>query len=333
MNSAKSVLSAPFQTERVDVAVNIFAKPFQTALSLLSLLRHSGQHINVIWLQFEPYGSQHDSISTYHIAQYLRELVGERCMVFQPDHWLDLKAADPSRFSDPAYRLGIRYQYAFEHSVGRKLFLMHNDVFVLKDILGEMLRQMGDAFALGALGQCWNCPASHETLMREALGRGPCGPGSYADFQPSYAELQRLYALARAAGVFVRPYDQGFTGIFDLQPWPLPECRINEWACLLDLEKTRHHCAPLGSILPPGAYRQCGPICLDIGVEWFRGLHKRGLRARHFELKPYLKHWVGTGKVTPKQYLLAEENALKLLRRHYPGYLDWLAKKTGRAFR
>lgn len=202
MNSAKSVLSAPFQTERVDVAVNIFAKPFQTALSLLSLLRHSGQHINVIWLQFEPYGSQHDSISTYHIAQYLRELVGERCMVFQPDHWLDLKAADPSRFSDPAYRLGIRYQYAFEHSVGRKLFLMHNDVFVLKDILGEMLRQMGDAFALGALGQCWNCPASHETLMREALGRGPCGPGSYADFQPSYAELQRLYALARAAGRF-----------------------------------------------------------------------------------------------------------------------------------
>lgn len=89
----------------------------------------------------------------------------------------------------------------------------------------------------------------------------------------------------------------------------------------------------LGSILPPGAYRQCGPIYLDIGVEWFRGLHKRGLRARHFELKPYLKHWVGTGKVTPKQYLLAEENALKLLRRHYPGYLDWLAKKTGRAFR
>ena len=186
---------------------------------------------------------------------------------------------------------------------------------------------------MGGLGQCWNCPAGHEALTQEVLGRSACGPRRYADFQLSYAQLQRLYAQARARGVFVRPYDLGFAGIFDQQAWPLPECRINEWACLLDLEKTRAHCVPFGTILPPGAYRQCGPICLDIGVEWFRGLHKEGMRARHFELKPYLKHWVGTGKVTPKRYLLAEENALALLRRQYPDYLQWLAQKSGRAFR
>jgi hypothetical protein len=316
--------------ERVDVAVNIFAKPFQTALSLLSLLRCSGRHVGVVWLQFEPYGSRHDSVSPYLIVKYLREHLGVRCQVFQPEYWLDLNAVDSSRLDDPVYRLGIRYQYAFEHSESHKLFLMHNDVLIFRDILGDMLTGMGRAFAIGALGQCWNCPAGKRDLMREAFGREACSPEAYADFQPSYEELRGLYALARKRGVFARPYDQGFAGIFDRQPWPLPECRINEWACLLDLQKTQSRCVPFGPLLPPGAYRQCGHICLDIGVEWFRGLHALGMFARHFDLKPYLKHWVGTGKVTERRYRLAEENALTLLRKHYAGYLEWLGRETGR---
>lgn len=147
--------------ETVDVAVNIFAKPFQTALSLLSLLKHSGEHVGVIWLQFEPYGSRYDAISPYYIARYLREELDERCEVFQPNFWLAREAVDPARLDDPDYRLGIRYQYAFEQSRSRKLFLMHNDVLVLRDILGDMLREMGDAFALGAVGQCWNLSLIH----------------------------------------------------------------------------------------------------------------------------------------------------------------------------
>ena len=63
-----SSASASEGAETVDVAVNIFAKPFQTALSLLSLLKHSGEHVGVIWLQFEPYGSRHDAISPYYIC-------------------------------------------------------------------------------------------------------------------------------------------------------------------------------------------------------------------------------------------------------------------------
>ena len=89
-------------------------------------------------MQFEPYGSQYDIVSPYALVQYLGSLIGERCRVFQPDYWLDLNAADPSRFADDAYRYGIRYQYAFEHSTSRRLFLMHNDVLVLKDVLGYL---------------------------------------------------------------------------------------------------------------------------------------------------------------------------------------------------
>jgi hypothetical protein len=319
-------------SEPVDVAVNIFAKPFQTALSLLSLMRCSGRHVGVIWLQFEPYGSQYDTVSLYLIAKYLREQMGERCQVFQPEYWLDLNAADASRLDDPSYRWGIRYQYAFEHSKSRKLFLMHNDVLIFRDILGGMLAKMGESFAVGALGQCWNCPAGNKALMREAFDCGPCTPQTYTECRLSYEDLCRLYALAREREVFARPYERHFVGIFDRQPWPLPECRVNEWACLLDLAKTQKHCIPFGSLLPPGAYRQCGPVCLDIGVEWFRGLHALGMRAGHFDINPYMKHWVGTGKVTERKYRLAEENALGLLRKHYPEYLQWLGVETATCF-
>ena len=134
-------------SEKIDVAMNIFAKPYQTALSVLSLLKHSGNHVGNVWLQFEPYGSQYDIVSPYALVQYLGSLIGERCRVFQPDYWLDLNAADPARFADDAYRYGIRYQYAFEHSTSRRLFLMHNDVLVLKDVLGYLGGLMGDAVA------------------------------------------------------------------------------------------------------------------------------------------------------------------------------------------
>ena len=164
------------------------------------------------------------------------------------------------------------------------------------------------------------------------MGHGACGPLRYTEFRPEYEALCRLYALARQRGIFVRSYDEGFAGMFDSQPWPLPECRVSEWACLLDLEKIRPFCTPWGPALTPGAFRRCGTENLDTGVAWFRDMHALGLRARHFELTRYLKHWVGTGNKTPRRYALAELNALELLQRQYPQYLQWLTEQSGEIF-
>lgn len=316
-------------TERVDVAVNIFAKPFQTALALLSLLKQSSGHVGTIWLQYEPMGSRYDSISPYGIARYLREEMEWPCRIFQPEFWLARQAVDRSRLSDAAYRMGIRYQYAFEHSQSRRLLLMHNDVFVFRDALGDMLAAMGDAFAIGRVGQCWNCPANKAAVVNDVMGSEPCAPERYAEFRPDAATLRRLYARTRELGIFVRPYDQGFADGFDEQPWPLPECRVNEWFCLLDLERTRPHCAPLGPALPPGAFGACGPCNLDTAVPWFRAMHARGFHARHFNLDPYLRHWVGTGNKTPRRYALMEDKARRLLQTHFPDYMAWLGRTTG----
>lgn len=316
--------------DTVDVALNIFAKPFQTALSVLSLLEHCRSHIGTVWMQYEPYGSKFDTVSPYVVYHYLNEETDVHCEVFQPEYWLSLEPPDPAELDNPAYRHSIRYQYAFEHSQSAKLFIIHNDIFVKKDIIGDMLARMGDAFAIGRLGQCWNCPAFYGEVMEEALGKAPCRPERYADFQPDFDTLQKIYKTAGKKKLPVRFYDLQYGGIFEKQTFPLPECRINEWAALVDLDKTRPLTKPHGTANFFGAYERCGRVCLDIGVSWFRDLHSMGLRAKHFDLGEYLYHFVGTGKKEREKYMKCENTALELLREHYPFYLRWLSKNAAK---
>lgn len=319
-------------SSKTDVAVNIFAKPFQTALSLLSLINHSKSHIGTIWLQFEPVGSKHDPIPAYFIAKYITDVLHLECQISQPDYWLDLNPPDENRLDEKSYRFGIRYQYAFENSPAEFLFLMHNDVFIFKDILGALIKNIGDYFAIGQLGQCWNCPAANFELMNEVMQSSACTPDNHLQIKPTKAQLQSLYRLAQEKGIFVRPYDVSDQSEFSVQPWPLPECRINEWACLLNLKLARSLCRPTGNGYPPGAYRQCGPLTLDIGVPWFRHMYANGFQAKHFDISTYLKHWVGTGNNTAIKYAYSEDRALNLLKKYYPGYMTWLKEITGKTF-
>lgn len=314
------------RNDKVDVAINIFAKPYQTALSILSLLDKSGPHINSFWLQFEPMGSKFDTSSPYAIAAYLREL-GISCHISQPENWLAREAATDNMLKDANARLAIRYENAFENSKSKLLFLMHNDVFVLQDVLGDMKQKLGSAFAIGQLGQCWNCPAANAELARDVLGTPPCKPDSYQTIKPSHKQLCELYQEARKRGIFARPYEyDNFAGEFEEQPWPLPECRINEWAILINLELVRPLCIPHGDAWPPGAFRLCAGHNLDIITPFFRDLHAKGLHARHFDLSRQIKHWVGTGNKSALKYAYSEDRAQNLLKKHYPAYIDWLNK-------
>lgn len=310
----------------VDVAINIFAKPFQTALSLLSLMTHSEAHIGRFWLQFEPAGSRYDSITSYHIADYLRDECGADICVFQPETWFDCAVADKNRFHETAYRLALRFEYAFEMAKADRLFLLHNDVFFHKDIVGAMLEKMGDAFAIGPLGQCWNCPASNEEISRKVMNQHACESSSYSEYRPSFSQLQALYAEGDARKLYKRSYSDGLS-LFESAPWPLPECRINEWACLVNLNMTQALTIPFGKALPLGCYEQCGSHTLDIGVSWFRAMHAHGLHACHFSTKGWLTHFVGTGHKSRLRYTQAEMHALSLLKRFYPHYVQWLERQ------
>ena len=313
----------------VDAAMNIFARPYQTALSVLSLLKFSGKHIDRVYMQFEPKGSAYDKASPHVVAEYL----GDRAVVFQPQFWLECDAAEPSRFSDPAYRLSLRYQHVFECSDKKYLFVLHNDVLVKRDIVGVLLDNIGDAFVIGRLGQCWNCPASNEEVVKAAgCDTRACNPDRYMEFRPDFAGLERLYREAVNSGAAARPYWEGWAEKYSEQAWPLPECRVNEWGCLVDLGQTKPLTMPFGSATPFGAFEACGSVTLDTAVAWFRDLHRAGLHARHMGVDGGLTHWVGNNKLTKRRYHDIEDNARVILEKHFRDFVTWCRERKNGLF-
>ncbi|MDR2668320.1 MAG: hypothetical protein LBC14_00020, partial [Desulfovibrio sp.] len=205
-------------------------------------------------------------------------------------------------------------------------------VLIKADIIGALLGKIGDGFAAGSIGQCWNCPAADAETARLAGFAYPCSPDAYGDFRPDFAGLEALYDAALATGRFVRPYRLGWDEHYRDCAWPLPECRVNEWGCLVDVEQTRPLVIPEGDILPFGAYEQCGPIALDIAVPWFRELNRRGLRAYNFAVGRYLTHWGGTGKMRAYSYNKVEAHARHLLMKGFPDFVAWCRVKKNRMF-
>lgn len=322
-----------------DAAMNVLGKPLQTALSALSLLGVCGEHIDAMYFQFEPVGSGFDAGLPYAVAEYLQEGFergehGHKIVTRQPLNWLGRNVPEPDKLNDPGLRLSIRYQQAWESTDKPYLLTVHNDIFVFKNLLKPMLDLAGAdpaPFAVGGVGQCWNCPAASQAVVDLGMpGRTACSPARYADFQPTFAQLSGLYEEAARQGRFTRPYNAPWCGSFVRQPWPLPECRVNEWVCLVNMDLARPRTVPLGHVTPFGAFGLCGGHLLDTAAPWFRGMNALGLRAAHFPVERYMKHWVGTGKKTQKKHNQAEDNARRILEKHFPDFARWSkAKRNG----
>ncbi|WP_243311717.1 hypothetical protein [Fundidesulfovibrio agrisoli] len=289
----------------VDVAINVLGKPAQTALALFSLLRHSGGHIGTIYFIEEP-GPLN---SNYSQAELLAAL-GGRVRRFRPEATNWRYAVDPARLADPAYRHMLRYQYAFEATDKPYLLLIHNDCEFVGDAVGLLLENIGEATGAGEIGQCWLCPAAM---------RGLCGPGRYLEYRPDYPELEALYASIDPA-VYRRKYTEAPTEELKRRPWPLPECRVNEFCCLIDMGKARPATCPQGPARPFGAYVDVGDPytgngILDIGVAWFGDLVHMGHAFRHVELKECVLH-EGVGHKAlfdEERYVACEERAVDIL--------------------
>lgn len=311
-----------------DVAINIFGRPFQTSLSLLSLIKQSGLHIGVIWLQYEPVGIKVDLINSYCIYNYLCEKGEYEIKIWQPSSWLAREAVSREELADDQKRLSIRYQYAFENCKAPWLLLIHSDIFVKQDLIGEMLKEIDGAFAIGQIGQCWNCAAHHGIIVREVMKREACDGNRYLDFKPDYEQLKKMYQVADREKIAVRPYHfSDFSKEFKNRAWTLPECRVNEWSCLINMHQAQPNTAPFGYAYPPGANRKCGKLNLDTGVAWFRDMHELGFHAQNVDIAPFIYHWIGTASNTPRKYALKELNAFKLLQRHFHDYFVWLKNK------
>lgn len=257
----------------VDVAINVYGKPYQTAVTLLTLLKHSGPWIDKIYFVEErrqPKGTD---------LKPLLRVLGNRVTHYRPWFWFwvnnELKYRWAFRFA--AVRAGIRYQYAWEQSDKDYLFVVHNDVLFEGDLIGRYLSEIDSYAGVGPIGQCWNCPAFAAQL---------CDSTRYLAYRPSREELRQLSERYPA------PRENEYERCFPDHSWPLPECRLNEFAALVNLKTARSLTMPQGDLYPFGL---AGGF--DVGSHWFHQMNLAGFPFKHVPLEPLAYHgWVSSAR-------------------------------------
>ncbi|WP_419787518.1 hypothetical protein [Pseudodesulfovibrio sp.] len=306
----------------VDVLINVFGKPNQTALSLLSLLEYSGEHIGLIYFQEEPATAEYEKKSHDRLLEFL----GDRVVHFMPKYWNGIDPTDLNKLtSDRDYLLSMRYQHGWETAQTEFVLTIHNDIEVHGDIVGNLLDTIGDNAGAGEIGQCWWCPAGQN---------GQCDPTRYTEFTPSYQYLMKVYNKGFDPKQR-RAYHLGLSQQFKDRPWPLPECRLNEWCALINIDKVRPDTMPFGSGTPFGALVASGaligenhdrPVCLDTGVQWFRDMNHMGHRFAHYDIYRDITHdRLGNAALdSPELYIRKEITALHALRENHACFYKFL---------
>ena len=268
--------------EKIDVCINVLGKPCQTALTLLSLLRHSNKYIDRIYCNEESATAPGEARQ----LESLNKRLGQRFIVFKPPycHWI--RTVDRRRYGEEAVRLSLRYQYGFEHSDKRCLLTIHNDCVFHADVVGPMLEALGSA-----------SPSATSAPARAVRPSLPAFATARATWPtaPTYPELAALYAAHDyTTGAYCAPFHlTDFNEKYRSEPWPLPPCRINEWCCLLNLDKARPVTIPVGPATPFGAISDLGDYGIDVGAEWFHDVHRLGFTAGHFPIYDFMTHTGG----------------------------------------
>jgi hypothetical protein len=255
---------------KVDIAINVYGKPYQTALAIRSLIKYSGDHVGRIFINVEkkqPFG--------FHESQ-LKSLLSDLDVVYYTPSlflgWWQIQKrnwVNKLLYHIPAFRYSIRYQYPWEKTSANYLFLSHNDMVFHGDILSAYLSKVGDSIAIGHVGQCWNCPA-HKVH---------CDGGRYWDYRPTMNELSTLYENWPVDRAVIWGFIQA-----EKPSWPLPECRLNEHAALINMTVARKLTVPQGSLSPIGL------MTMDTGIKWFQDVANAGYKVIHDSFFKYSKH-------------------------------------------
>ena len=295
----------------IDVIISVCGKPFQTSLALMSLERECGRHIDKIYFVEENTKSQNIDAGCH---DWVLDQLKDKIVHFVPTRWNYCFPLEADKLADTDYRHSVRYQYGWEMSDKDHVLIIHNDVYFHGDVVAAMLENIGDSICLGHVGQCWYCPAAFA---------GKCASDRHLEYRPDFDELNRLYKTTRAPeGYNTRAYFKPtWDDRFVRQPWPLPECRVNEWCALVALHKARKLTVPQGRVVPFGAIIGVGKQIQDVSCQWFREMHHRGQVCRNFDIYKYMHHDVPpTGQatlITKDRYADKEFEALERLKAEF----------------
>ncbi|MFQ6539811.1 MULTISPECIES: hypothetical protein [Aphanothece] len=261
----------------VDACMTVWGKPFQTAATLLSLFSHSSELIDRIYIVVESQQPQGFSISA--LESLLPDALRRKLVFYQPKYFLAAHRTDYDRcLVDADYRLSVRYQYGLESTDKAAMLILHNDVEFFSCPILPILHHLKDYAGIGEIGQCWNCPAFQEER---------CAPLSFQEFidsKPAYSEVKRMILRHPKLGAG-RSFKLIKNGLWPRdQPLPMPECRLNEFCCLVDADIYRKEVIPHGTIPPIGS-----SFFVDTGDRWFREMVLNGYKFKHHS-HPEWKH-------------------------------------------
>lgn len=277
---------------KVDVVINAYGKPYQTLCTLKSLLEHSGQHIDVIYYIIEK--TSLFGANMLPVINHFDNIISYKTTGDIINHCVD--------YNVETDRFNVRYQYGIEKSNKKHVFITHNDIMYTGDIIGAMLPQMNGYAGIGLVGQCWNCPANTAGL---------CNREKFESYNPTFQDVKQLLQKVSSPRTTIGH-------IFENQPAPLPECRINEFACIIDREITVKECRPNGEtpFFGDGSY-------LDTASGWFHSLYRKGYKFKNFEIDDFSHHGAlanGAGhpvEFDQQMYDMAEETARQYFNTHY----------------
>ncbi len=269
------------KTEKCDVIIQTFGKPWQLLCTLKSLIEWSGEHIDKIYLMEEfthPFNDNIEEVFKHNIPIIHKK----------NDRFINIYQ---TRSSEVPIDL-IRHQWGIEQSDKKHVFICHNDVLFTEDIIGNMLQEIGDCVGIGEIGQCWNCPAK---------AQGLCSGEKFYDWNPSFEDLKQLRL----------PYIRTRRDNLDKDvPKLLPECRLNEFACLIDREACIKEGRPY-----------FGEFDEDSGTAWFRVMYKKGYKFKDYRKGFIHAYWAKAGghevEQREKLYWESEEIAKQYFKENY----------------
>lgn len=245
--------------QHIDVVINVYGKPWQTLCTLKSLMKYSGQWIDKIYFIEEKHHAFNDEV-----LWTTGEL--ENIIHYKPKEFYGVSAFKVNYKSITGeQRYGFRYQYGIDNSDKKYVFITHNDILYSGDIIGNMLSEIEDNTGIGLIGQCWNCP-----LFKS----GNCSPEKFNSYFPTYDEVWALtHSFAPARTDFYAELDKENVR-------PVPECRLNEFACLINREDAAREDTPFFGAME----------ILDTGCLWFKHMIHKGYRFKNYDINKDSDH-------------------------------------------
>jgi len=244
---------------KIDVAIQSYKKPELLLYTLLSLYKHSSEHIDTIYINDDSGEDSERIVKIYQSEQFLQLFrdwkIKVRKNIRRTGWWQALVKDQMPKYISPFYfiyrasicllktghiftnRHDIRYQWAFDFTNKKYVYVLHDDVIFNKDIVGLYIyeaEKMKNPGIIGDLGQCWRCPHSN--------GNSACSPEKIMNgYRPSrnWPKTSNAYNGSRRA------------------------CRINEWSALIAVEAIKY--IEQKEHVFFGNYDDFG----DVGAYWF----------------------------------------------------------------